>query len=307
MQDLPKIVARRLTAPESGLAEHISPNSMASRQSSTSQAGKKLNVGLDLMGSTRASVCSQLEQHIQDAVKAAVKEMLSRVPVSKQPNTWPQIIVKSPKEEPNGWMKKEEQAQFEKPTQLERNLLQLPGMVGTELKPETQTLYPTPESLTFSRSPEVSLAAVEQTLPEPSSLEQAPQKNGFYSLFNDNHSGNILEHIPGVTSFPELDSLVSNTWEDLGDNSTSLAVPVHTSAGPNLSLNVSGPAGHQSQELLSAQGPEPESFALGPWEFSPASAIQSVDSEYGTIIGPPTSNSFDDSGDLDDQFTESFI
>ncbi|KAI8680329.1 hypothetical protein NCS57_00313300 [Fusarium keratoplasticum] len=307
IEELPEIVTRRLTALDSGLVEHIKANAMANRQGSTEQDGRKPNEGLDLMGSTQASVGSQLEQHIQDAVKAAVKEMLSQVPVSKEPNTGPQINVKSPKEEPNGWMKKEEQAQFEKPTQLESNLLQLPGMVGTELKLDTQTLYPTPRSLTFSRSPEVPLAAVEQNLPNPTFLEQAPQETGFYSLFNENHSGNVLEHIPGVSSFPELDSLASNTWENLGDNSTSLTVPVYTSAGPNLSLNASGPASHQSQELLSAQGPEPESFALGPWEFSPAPAIQSVDSGYGTIIGPPTSNSFEDWGDLDDQFTESFI
>ncbi|UPK96912.1 hypothetical protein LCI18_007847 [Fusarium solani-melongenae] len=300
IEELPEIVTRRLTALDSGLVEHIKANTMTNRQSST---GRKPNEGLDVMGTTQASVGSQLEQHIQDAVKAAVKEMLSQVPMSKEPNTGPQINVKSPKEEPNGWMKKEEQAPFERPTLLESNLLQLPGIAGTELKLDTQTLYPTPRSLTFSRSPEVPLAAVEQTLPKPTFLEQAPQETDFYSLFNENHSGNVLEHISGVSSFPELDSL-GNTWENLGDNSAGLTGPVYTSAGPNLSLNVSGPASHQTQELLSAQGPEPENYALGPWDFSPAPAMQSVDSGYETIIAPQTSNGIEDWGEFDDQFTE---
>lgn len=76
IQDIPKIITRQLTAPELGPAEHIMANAMESRQSLTGEAGRKPNGGLDLMGSTQVSVGPQLERHIQDAVKAAVKEML---------------------------------------------------------------------------------------------------------------------------------------------------------------------------------------------------------------------------------------
>ncbi|KAI8724142.1 hypothetical protein NCS52_00271900 [Fusarium sp. LHS14.1] len=273
MQDLPKIVTRRLTAPESGLAEHISPNSMASRQSLTSPGGKKLNGGLDLMGSTQASV---VEQHIQDAVKAAVKEMLSQVPGSKEANTKPQINVKGPEEELDEWMKKEEQVLVAKPTRRESNLLQPLGMAGTESKFDPQALYPTPRSRssTFSRSPEVSLTAM------------APQENGFYSHFPENKSGNILQEMPEGSLFPEFGGHISNTSADLGNH---LAVPAFTSSGSEFTQLATEPVGLSNQPLSSSEKAELESYTLGPWGgFS-----QSLGSEFEPAFTFPDSNAFE--------------
>ncbi|KAI8710798.1 hypothetical protein NCS52_01539800 [Fusarium sp. LHS14.1] len=251
MQDLPKIVARRLTAPESGLAEHISPNGMASQQSLTSQAGRKLNGGLDLMSSTQALPETRLEQQIQDAVKAAVKEMLSKVAGSKEPNLKPEINGKDAEEELDGWMKKEDQVLVAKPTRRESNLLQPPGMAGTEFKVDPQTLYPTPRSRssTFSRSPEVSLPAV------------APQENGFYSLFPEN-SGNVLQEMNGGSLFSEFDGHAGNTGADLSNH---LPVPVYTSAGSGFTLPAIESGGLQPQPLSSFQKAELESYTLDPW------------------------------------------
>ncbi|RSL93847.1 hypothetical protein CDV31_014545 [Fusarium ambrosium] len=304
IKDLPEIVTRRLTAPESGLVEHITANAMANRHSSTREADRKPIGGLDLMGSTQVLVGKQLKQRIQDTVEAAVKEMLSRVDGQKEPSPELKINVESPDEDLSTWMKTEEYVQPARPTRPQSNLLQLPVIGGTDTKLDPRAQYPTPTSSAFDRSPEVPLAA----MAEPSFLQPVLQGENFHPLFNENHPGNELEGMTGGGSFPELENLISSNWENLSSTGSIPAVPMYTSAGPSLSLNVSGPtsASLQNHEFLSAQETEQESFALGPWEFSPAPAIHSVDSGYETIPCPSTSNAFGE-WDVDDHFKEPYI
>lgn len=245
------------------------------------------------MGSTRTSGETQLEQHIQDAVKAAVKEMLSQVPGSKDSNLKPQINVKGPEEELDGWMK-EEQVLVAKPTRRESNLLQLPGVAGTELKFDPQTLYPTPRSRssTFSRSPEVSLTAV------------APQENGFYSHFPENNSGNILQEMTTEGSlFSEFGGHISTTSADLGNHSTALTVPEFTSAGSDFTQLATETSSLQNQPLSSSQKAELDSYTLGTWGgFSQAMG----GSEYDSIFSFPDSNSLE-TFNFQEQALESLI
>lgn len=254
------------------------------------------------MGSTQALVGTQLEQRIQDTVKAAVKEMLSQVPVSKEPNTGPQISVKGPEEESSGWMKKEEQ--LEKPNLLESNMLQIPAIPGPEMKFDPRAQYPTPRSLTFSRSPEVQLAAMDKSLPEPNFLEQGPRENDFYPLFPENGSGNVLHEMAEGNLF-EFDRHVSSTCAGLSNSDAALSAltaPVFTSAGPSFSQVAAEPAGLQTQQLSSSEKAELDSYTLGPWGgFS-----QSMGSEYEPAFSYSDSNAFEIL-DLQEQAVEPFI
>ncbi|RSL82576.1 hypothetical protein CDV31_016923 [Fusarium ambrosium] len=273
IKDLPEIVTRRLTAPESGLVEHITANVMANRHNLTREADKNLNGGLTLMGSTQTSGETPLEQKIQDAVKAAVKEMLSQVPGSKNSNLKPQINVKGPEEELDGWMKKEEQVLIANPTRRENNLLQLPGMGGTESKFDPQTLYPTPRSRssTFSRSPEVSLTAM------------APQENDLSSPFPENNSGRVLREMNGG-SFPEFGGHMSNTSANLGNHPTA---PLFTSAGSEFTQLATESGGLQPQPLSSSEKTELENSTLGLWE----ELLQSTGTCYDSLYSLSENNS----------------
>ena len=85
-----------------------------------------------------------------------------------------------------------------------------------------------------------------------------------YSLFNENHSGNVLEPMTEGSPVPELERLVSNTWEYLGDSSAGMPVPLYAPAGPNLSFNSTGPACIQPRALVRSRDRAGKLCALDP-------------------------------------------
>ncbi|KAI8686662.1 hypothetical protein NCS56_00326700 [Fusarium sp. Ph1] len=280
IQKLPGIVTEQLRAAGPGLMRHITDDVMANQHCSTSGFGSKSNL----------SENPQLVRQIENVVEIALRKTLSEVDRSKeQPfNDFqiPRLNVESPEEESKNSIKQEKQVPLIGPTPLQDDFLLPPGIGGNGLKIETRAQYPTPTSSAFSRSPEFQFGNMERSQMGSTS----PLELDLASMFGESHLDDSLLHTTEGGSIAELPSV---TWDN-NDTvfSSGMYTPIRQNSNPNVS-NVSGPASDQTQAFVNL-GPRPEEYLLGSWDFPPqVTSIQSVDSGYGSIAGPPDSTALD--------------
>ncbi|RSL82927.1 hypothetical protein CEP52_016846 [Fusarium oligoseptatum] len=275
IQKLPGVVTEQLTAPGSGLMRCITDIVMANRYGSKSGFGSKLTLLEN----------SQLVQQIENVVENAVRKTLSEVGRSKEPfNDFqiPRLNFESPEEDSKNSMGQKKQVQVVGPTPLKDDLLLHPGIGGTGVKIEPRAQYPTPTSSTFSRSPDFQFGNMERTQVGSTS----PLEFDLASIIGENHLDDPLLH---TTEGGPIGEIPSVTW---GNNdavfSSGMYAPIRQNSNSNVA-NVSGPANDQTQVFANLEQ-RPEDYLLGSWEFAPqVTSIQSVDSGYGSIAGPPDS------------------
>lgn len=200
-------------------------------------------------------------------------------------------------------VEKEKRARLVRPAPRQDGLLRVPSVAGTGRKLETRAQYPTSTSSAFSRSPEVQFGSMEQTqMAEPILGQSSPLEVDWATMSGEGPSDNVLLHATGGSSFPELGGL-TNTWDKLDNSVTVFSDGMYASTGPELNLNVSGPASAQHQGIFPVLETPLENYSLEPWDFAEVAPIQSVDSGYESIIGPSDSNGLDDL-DLDYLFSK---